>query len=97
MIGKYMMATKAGGNPKSAKVIDISRDEPDLMHVDGEDGDYWVGHWIEGMGFINVYFPKTTTRPCTPDEITHFLRMRIGIPGVGYVPLREQDFRMEVS
>ncbi len=62
------------------------------MHVDGEDGDYWVGHWIEGMGFINVYFPKVFTRPCTPDEKEHYLRCVMKVPGGGVMRFKPEEF-----
>lgn len=73
MIGKLMMGTKAGGNPKSPYAVDISRDEPDLMRVQGEDGDFWVGCWVEGYGILNVYFPKSSVRPCTEEEKARYM------------------------
>ena len=60
---KYMMATKA-----YHLMGDISTETPDLCVVHGEDGDNWVGNWITGFGFMNVKFPKATTRELTQEE-----------------------------
>lgn len=60
---RYMMATKA-----IHKLGDISRDEPDLAWITGEDGDNWTGQWITGYGYIDVRFPKATTRDLTAAE-----------------------------
>ena len=64
---KYMMATKA-----IHKMGDISRDEPDLCVVYDESGDNYIGQWVTGFGFINVKFPKKTTRELTEKEIEHY-------------------------
>lgn len=63
MNDRYVMATVA-----MHKVGDISRDEPHLAVIYGEDGDDWIGEWVTGMGFINVRFPMATTRELTDDE-----------------------------
>ncbi len=60
----YMMATKA-----EHRLGDLSEDEPTLCFVDGEEGDYYTGSWVEGFGFFNVKFPKATTRELTEEEI----------------------------
>lgn len=60
---RYMMATKA-----DHQLGDISRDEPDFCWITGEDEDNYIGHWITGFGFVNVKFPKETTRDLTPEE-----------------------------
>ena len=67
---RFMMATKAmsGG----IQPIDISRDEPDLCQVWSEAGDNYIGAWETGFGFVNVRFPKATTRPLTDEEITRY-------------------------
>lgn len=69
-MGRYMMATSAmsGGRIPA----DISREEPDLCYVDGEDGADWIGRWVEGFGFVNVRFPKRTTRDLTEEEIVRY-------------------------
>ena len=58
-----MMATKAIHN-----LGDISRDIPDLCYINTEDDDNYIGGWVSGFGFINVKFPKNTTRELTPEE-----------------------------
>lgn len=59
----YMMATTA-----KHKLGDISRDEPALCYIGKEHGDNFIGNWVEGFGFIEVRFPKATTRLLTEDE-----------------------------
>lgn len=61
---RYMMGTKAF----LASGQDISRDEPDYCRIDKQEGDNYIGYWVEGLGFINVKFPVETTRECTPEE-----------------------------
>lgn len=58
-----MMATVA-----SHKLGDLSRDEPHLALIYEEvDGGY-LGEWVAGVGFINVFFPAESTRELTPFE-----------------------------
>ncbi len=59
----YMMATVA-----RHMMGDISRDEPDLCEIDNEDSDNYIGTWVQGFGFMEVQFPKATTRELTADE-----------------------------
>lgn len=92
MVGKYMMATRASGDPRNPRAMDLSRNKPDLMRVDGEDGAYWVGHWVEGFGFVDVYFPKATARPCTPAEKTEIMGYSLSIPNMGLSKFLEEDF-----
>lgn len=66
-MGKYMMATTA-----IHKLGDISSEEPDLCYIKDEDEENYIGSWVEGMGFIEVKFPKETTRPLTKEEISHY-------------------------
>ena len=57
------MGTKAIHN-----LGDVSRDEADYFIVAQEtEGDYF-GNWLTGFGFINVRFPKDSTRPMTTEE-----------------------------
>jgi len=74
-IPKYMMATKA-----IHQLGDISRDHGDICQIFGEDADNYIGNWVTGFGFIDVKFPKATTRDLTTDEIKHYdgRRYRIG-------------------
>ena len=67
MRNKYMMATKA-----IHKMGDISKDELNLCHIHDEDEENYIGNWVTGYGFINVKFPKNTTRELTEDEVTKY-------------------------
>lgn len=60
---RYMMATKA-----IYKLGNISRDTPDLCSVHEEDKENYIGNWITGFGFVEVKFPKNTTRELTDEE-----------------------------
>lgn len=63
MTGRYMLATTA-----HHKLGDISRDESDLAWITGEDGDDWIGKWVEGFGYFDIRFPKVSTRELTDVE-----------------------------
>ena len=69
-MSKYMMATKA-----THKLGDISNNSPDLCFITGEDKNNYIGHWVTGFGFINVRFPRATTRKLTPKEIEHYNKL----------------------
>lgn len=58
-----MMATEA-----QHLTGDISSNTPDLCVVHGEESDNWIGNWVTGFGFMNVKFPKATTRELTQEE-----------------------------
>lgn len=47
---------------------DISRDNPDTFTAVGETNTAYYGQWIEGYGYINVMFPKTSVRKATEEE-----------------------------
>ena len=64
---KYMMATKA-----IHKMGDISRDKPDLCIINSEDESNYIGNWVTGYGFVEVEFPKETTRELTEEEIKNY-------------------------
>lgn len=49
------------------KLGDISRNEPDYCVIQSEDELNYYGHWLEGFGFIDVRFPKGTTRIASDD------------------------------
>lgn len=100
-MNKYMMATKAyvGFISDSDVGDDISRDEPDLCEVGAEDisGKYYVGSWVEGYGFYDVRFPKSTTRELTKEEAEKWVGRRLAINGnmpVGKA-FRWEDFGIE--
>jgi len=68
---RYMMATKA-----IHKLGDISRDAPEdgvygvenLCVVYDEDKENYIGNWVTGFGYMEVKFPKSTTRELTEEE-----------------------------
>jgi len=67
-MNKYMMATKA-----IHQTGDISSDIPDLCFVRSDDGEnYYIGEWIFGIGFLDVKFPKNTTRELNDNEIEEY-------------------------
>ena len=71
MMEKYMMGTTA-----IHKMGDISREESDLCFVSDEDGENYIGHWVTGYGFVNVKFPKSTTRELSKEEIEHYNKLK---------------------
>jgi hypothetical protein len=73
---RYMMGTKA-----FHKLGDISRDEPDLVYVHDEDDMDYIGNWATGFGFVNVHFPKESTRELTSVEQTRYSKLRLEIAG----------------
>lgn len=74
---RYMMATVA-----HHVLGDLSRDEPDLVIIYGEEADHYVGEWATGIGFVNVRFPKATTRELTDDEKRHYGAQRLDTAGM---------------
>lgn len=88
--GKYMMATTAfsSGTP----VFDISRDEPDLCIIFDEDADNYIGNWVEGFGFVDVRFPKTTTKALTAEDVNEYHGMHLSLAGryIGDVDLKSE-------
>ncbi|MBI1975038.1 MAG: hypothetical protein HYS57_01605, partial [Parcubacteria group bacterium] len=72
----YMMATKA-----IHKLGDISREEPDLCIIHSEDAENYIGNWVTGFGFIDVKFPKGTTRELTNEEKEKWNGRQITIGG----------------
>ena len=66
-VDKYMMATKA-----MHKLGDISSDIPDLCHIHEIGKEHYIGNWVTGFGFINVKFPKDTTRELTEEEVRYY-------------------------
>jgi hypothetical protein len=74
---RYMMATQA-----IHAVGNISRDEPSLAIVYRETERDYIGEWATGMGFINVRFPKETTRELTDAERALYRTKRIEVGGI---------------
>lgn len=64
---KYMIATDA-----QHKLGDVSRTDSDLCLVENEDADNYYGQWVTGFGFVNVRFPKKTTRELTTAEAKQY-------------------------
>lgn len=77
MFPKYMMATKA-----IHQLGDISSKEPDICVIHKEDADNYIGNWVFGLGFINVKFPKSSTRDLTPDEVTEYNGKQLVMSGM---------------
>lgn len=77
MNDNYMMATQA-----IHAVGDISRDTPSLAIVYRETERDYIGEWATGMGFINVRFPKETTRHLTEDEKRFYRTKGIEVGGM---------------
>ena len=73
-MGKYMMATKA-----MHKMGDISSDEEDLCIVFSETDTDYIGNWVTGFGFVNVKFPKETTRELTTAEVEKYNKTYVQI------------------
>lgn len=66
---KFMLLKKGG---KALHLLgDISRDyyDAELIYVHDETDEYYIGHFAEGFGFINVKFLKTDCRDATEEEI----------------------------
>ena len=67
---------------------DISRSEGDLCYIHGEDQDNYIGNWVRGFGFIDVKFPKATTRELTDEEIKYWNKRAIWISDGPSIPLK---------
>jgi hypothetical protein len=93
-LDKFMMATKA-----IHKLGDISNDTPDICHIHDEDENNYIGNWIYGFGFIDVKFPKETTRELTAEEIEKYHGTPWGINGAVTcaLNLKGEDFRKHVT
>lgn len=66
-MSKYMMATVA-----THKTGDISRNIPDLCVIGESDDENYIGNWVTGFGFVDVKFPKATTRELTVEEVEKY-------------------------
>lgn len=78
MADRYMMATRA----ETSRGTDISRDEPSLAIVYGETERGYTGEWVTGLGFVNVRFPKDTTRGLTEAEKDRYRGKLIEVGGM---------------
>jgi hypothetical protein len=90
---KYMMATKA-----IHLLGDISRENPDLCIIRDETNTDFIGEWITGYGFIDVKFPKETTRELTNDEIDRYHGSLVNLSGIPLViNIKDEAFNRHVS
>jgi hypothetical protein len=78
-----MMATRA-----THQLGDLSRFPANLALITGEDDDHWIGSWVEGYGYINVHFPKATTRPLTAEEIAAYDGHLVEVAGLDNYVIR---------
>ena len=74
MTPRVLMGTEA-----HHQLGDISRDEPDYFYADQEDNENYYGSWVTGYGFVNVRFPKATSREMTDDEAQWFAVQQVVI------------------
>ena len=73
----YKLATKAFHG-----LGDISNDTPDICSVCKEDEENFYGAWVYGIGFIDVRFPKATTRDLNPEEVEYYHGKNISMGGM---------------
>jgi len=78
VVSRLMMGTRAF----CVTGEDISREESCYCFITSETETDYYGRWVCGLGFINVRFPKWTTRELTESEQEQWLkdkdRLRIG-------------------
>lgn len=68
MININKIMVLKGGSPALHKMGDISREVDDFIRVNREEGEYYIGNFEEGFGFIDVKFKKEDCRPLTEEE-----------------------------
>lgn len=73
---KYMIGTTA-----IHMLGDVSRPEGDLCIIRNEDHENYIGCWVTGFGFVEVKFPKNSTRELNDADHKKYHCMRIGIAG----------------
>jgi hypothetical protein len=76
---RYLMATAA-----AHLMGDLSEDAPHPCVIYAEDWDVYYGTWVLGAGFVDVRFPKETTRLPTPGEKEYWESRTIGGIGLPY-------------
>jgi hypothetical protein len=76
--GRYMMATQAfaGENYR------LELERPDICIIFEEDEENYIGNWVEGLGFVDLNFPKETTRDLTEEEKEKYHGQGYEIEGV---------------
>lgn len=87
-----VMALKKG-SPAFHMMGNIGRDILDVeyIYVNTESDDYYMGSFIEGLGFINVIFRKEDVRPLTKGEIDEQNKKILTING-GYAGSFNLDY-----
>lgn len=77
---------------------DISRETPDLCIVAEEDDDNYYGNWVTGFGYIDVKFPKSTTKELTPEEVEKYDGQLLTLNGEFFptINISGEDFRKHV-
>lgn len=79
---------------------DVSSDRLDWCVVTEEDAENYYGHWLTGLGFFDIRFPKATTLPITEEdqETLDALVPRLRVGGLSHAaqaygdhPLPSQD------
>lgn len=71
---KHMIATTA-----THLMGDLSRKHADLCIITSDDGENWIGYWATGFRFMDVKFPKATTRELTDEEKEKYRSFGISI------------------
>lgn len=75
-LNKYMFIKK-GGEAWHVSGADQPSDTLDCeaIHIYGEDGEYWVGMYCEGLGLIDIRYLKTDCREATEEEVKWITEM----------------------
>lgn len=81
------LVTVVGGTPAIHQLGDIRRDQDDTFVVSHRDGDHLVGHWLTGLGFVNVRVPASGTRRLSHDEADRLSHGRIQVGSIVSDPL----------
>lgn len=70
----YMFIRKGG--KAIHQLGDISRDyyNAELINVDSEEDEYYIGNFCEGFGFIGVKFKKSDCRKATQEEVDRWVK-----------------------
>lgn len=85
-MSQYMMARAWMHNHTKFKRQPFSDSDPalyDLCYVkervgNAYTGEFWRGGWVFGIGFVDVYFPVSDTRPATDAEKDHLCGGLVG-------------------
>jgi len=84
-----MIATKAyhqlGDISRDLTEEDLEEDlEENLSYISSETKNYYIGMWLTGFGFINVLFPKESTRDLTEEEFKKLNKFSYNINSTNY-------------